>query len=892
MKGKLKKLAAIVLSMALMCSGMSAFADSTVNLVSGIVPTQNKTSSTGTLSTVTDGVKSHGNSGTCWFTRADYHYSATDPIALIFDLGSAKKVGKVVVTGSTSYTSSDVSYSLAKNYNILYSNDNSTWTIAKAVRDNEDYESVSTFSNITAQYWKIAVLFESQTSGERARICEIEMYEGEDYVVEEPTVNMVTGMTEIFDTEALSLSATASCESSEVTSVGFYNGTTKLADGVLTDGVWTAEATGLTAGEYFVTAKAETAAGGTAETSSVRMRVHTDSYTNIAKNKELTLTNVSGTTNPDCLVDGNTKSSSSPYVWATNQSYSSTNPLGATATIDLASGFDNEFLVRNITVYSAYGDTSTSSGGLSAFSLYYYHNDEWVLATSVTDAANKYTYVFPSEVVASKIKLVSEQSTTFRMREIEVSGKLHTATLEKTKTEIVDENGDTIDIFTAGALVYASASVTNIGEEDADITAILAVKENDGTLLAADLVRKETGIGATEKYSLGVEIPEDAQNARLELYWLDMATLSSWFDTEYYKSKELSPYSSDELVVSVESNGFKVYVKGSDEYSNNYVQYNFRHVEDEKINADLYRVYEAYAAERTGEDTFVSAMDGAKLLSNGELEFAVRELIDGAAADDFIGGFHGDENLTAVSLKLDGETVDLDTTGVYTCAEVEFVQESVISKRSQEDAANHIKSYTVDKNGIVLDQQVEWLSSIVLDDSYLCMLPVYRLHGDFQVTDYVRYIQDGKTVTYYAGDNVTTTTSPVAGVYEATVYSSTNGYSAYTKFIPGEGVNSDSTKFHIWVRDANDTKLYFRAHDGETTTVGEVWNWQNVYKLDLADANASASSASLLCSSEYDVNERAEVYVTTDIAADRVDIYDGAEKLGSAVLTEDGYFFA
>lgn len=426
MKGKLKRLAAAAVSAALLCQAIPAFAEEVTNVASGITPTQTLSStSTGNLSTLTDGIKGDGTSSTSWFLRADYHYSQNP--ALIFDLGSPVKVSSFVVTGSTKSandTTATKDYALAVNYDISYSDNGSDWTTAAEVRGNTNYENVTEIADITARYWKIFVIFESKTSGERARICEIEIYgvEGEKgEVAEVPQVSMTEETTELEEGETVTVSAEASCESSEIKTVEFYNGTTKLADGALSDGVWTAELSGLAAGEYLVTAKATTEAGGIGESDSMRVRVHSDSYTNIALNKATTAEHGSTADSyPEALVDGITDQGNGIYKWNANTA----NAKNAWAEIDLASGIDNLFLINSITVRSAYADTS-STDILTDFTLSYYDGSEWLEAVKVEDAGNTYTYNFDTAVPATKVKLVSNQTSGFRVREIEVVGKLY-----------------------------------------------------------------------------------------------------------------------------------------------------------------------------------------------------------------------------------------------------------------------------------------------------------------------------------------------------------------------------------------------------------------------------------------------------------------------------------
>jgi hypothetical protein len=113
------------------------------------------------------------------------------------------------------------------------------------------------------------------------------------------------------------------------------------------------------------------------------------------------------------------------------------------------------------------------------------------------------------------------------------------------------------------------------------------------------------------------------------------------------------------------------------------------------------------------------------------------------------------------------------------------------------------------------------------------------------------------------------------------------------QFIPETVCTAYPTEFFFQVREsANDTKVYIGNYNDNTQVEeGSIWKWRNIYKLDLAGASASAS-ASVVCSNEYTVNERAAAYVITDVEnAERTDIYDGTTKLCEATLTEDGYFF-
>ena len=426
MKVKLRKLASLALTAAMLCSGLTAAAEETVNLALGVVPTQSMVSSaTGSLSAVTDGIKGSGDANTAWTVRGDYHNTTSTPPALIFDLGAECSISKVAVTGSTNYTSAQPYYALPKNYDVAYSADGSGWTTAAEVRNNTSYESISEFPAVAARYWRIDVLLETTSADERARICEVEIFGtketsgGED--AEKPSVSMTEQTAELNEGETILLSAQASCESSEVTAVEFYDGTKKLANAALTDGLWSAPASDLSAGEHFITARAVTAAGGSAESDSMRTRVHSGSYSNIALGKIVNADHgITSDSWPDALVDGIKNQGSGQYKWIASAAYAK----GAYAEIDLASGIDNTFLIKSITVYSAYADVSTTDL-LTDFTLSYYDGNDWIDAAEVTGAGSVYTYGFDTAVPAVKVRLTSNMTKTFRVRELEVEGILY-----------------------------------------------------------------------------------------------------------------------------------------------------------------------------------------------------------------------------------------------------------------------------------------------------------------------------------------------------------------------------------------------------------------------------------------------------------------------------------
>lgn len=812
--------------------------DTTTNWCRDLPPTLDKASTSGAneeekaaqralqAASLVNGKVESGNSNTSWTIRGDYHKPSA---SATFDLGAERKIGKWVITGASSYKAL-----YPVNFDILSSADGMSYTTVTEVRDNADYAATIEFSNVTARYWKLIVYF---TATEQYRISEIEMYGGQDVYVPviPPVVTMQEpiNMTQLAAGETLSLSARASCESADIKSVTFLSGETVLAEAAYdsASGLWKADARNVAYGNYTIAAKAvseqneETVSGG------IRVRVHGTGVYNVALGNEVT-PSIAGNqnTNPNALTDGKNDNADVPFRWYMGATDAQN---GVSADIDLDGGFDNLYSLESIKIYS--GDPKKDyEEKLTDFTIYTWDGEKWAELIAAAENGNmEWEYTLPSPVKTGGIRLYVKQNNAFAIKEMEVMGSRADG-LKKTATVVTDgSTGKEIKTLEKGTVIHAEAEILNAATDEsktADVMSLLAVKNGDGKVLAATCDSKTIGIGAAETFALRINCPE-GNDMYGEVFWFDAHTLAPLFPKNIIRSKE-KEYSEDELVVSVTGTGFDVYIKGTEAYDKDYVRIPFKHTVNENTNADLYRIINAYAVERTGDTAFTQTIQ-APLLSTGELELAMREIENGVAADDFIGGYHGDEILSKVTLKVDGAEVDLTKAASYKGTKVEFVQEAAINKcnKPSEIVANHTKSYVIDKNGITLDQTLDWVDSITLVSFYPCMFPVYRYDGKTQVTDYITYETGGKKVVYDTRENKSYNMSPISDVFEATVYSETNGYSAYVKYIPKEGL--DNHIFFFQMRDAGDTKIYFGANMNNVPKAGEHWAWTSIYRFDV-----------------------------------------------------------
>lgn len=154
-----------------------------------------------------------------------------------------------------------------------------------------------------------------------------------------------------------------------------------------------------------------------------------------------------------------------------------------------------------------------------------------------------------------------------------------------------------------------------------------------------------------------------------------------------------------------------------------YYNVNFVHGVYKTANYDIWRLNKMVAV----DDTLKKRYD---ITNTGEFEAAIR-LKD---RTDFCGGTqHGDEMLTAVEFSIDGERIDISAIKDYRAfTEMKIVRDSLFYDPADHTTqiATHRVEYIINKNGIKIQQQVNWTANAVCDTSYLAMFPVLRTTTD------------------------------------------------------------------------------------------------------------------------------------------------------------------
>lgn len=268
-------------------------------------------------------------------------------------------------------------------------------------------------------------------------------------------------------------------------------------------------------------------------------------------------------------------------------------------------------------------------------------------------------------------------------------------------------------------------------------------------------------------------------------------------------------------------------------------------------NCSFYRIREAHLGRLFGED-FQSV---CRVLQSGEIGFAFRE--DGSG--DFVGGFHGDEQVMALALSGDGGEIALDLPSFGAYREVRFSETSRIDRCNTptEPLCLHTQVYTVTGDTVALSQRVEWIGNAgLLTSVFMPMVTVQRQDPRFperRITDTLTFFDDAgnavatlDTTPYGAEPTEGLSSHPLRGTSAVRVMATgresgvcIEGGIAHRPGSPLAG----NTRISVWPRYGHDldSKVYFDIAAGKSPKKGEVWeadvfyrirmtNWQDAYR--------------------------------------------------------------
>ena len=149
---------------------------------------------------------------------------------------------------------------------------------------------------------------------------------------------------------------------------------------------------------------------------------------------------------------------------------------------------------------------------------------------------------------------------------------------------------------------------------------------------------------------------------------------------------------------------------------------NFMKVVDNNRNSNCWRLGTLDLYKRIGNE-FMIYKSG--IIISGEWECAIRE----SGAEDFMGGnAHGDEQLLEISADLDGSPLDLSSSFIATGSSLKIDRHSLLNRCNTpgDNVIDHIVSYSITPESIIIHQTAQWLQDMVIENSYLLMCPIAR----------------------------------------------------------------------------------------------------------------------------------------------------------------------
>ncbi len=283
------------------------------------------------------------------------------------------------------------------------------------------------------------------------------------------------------------------------------------------------------------------------------------------------------------------------------------------------------------------------------------------------------------------------------------------------------------------------------------------------------------------------------------------------------------------IILKVYNEGFDVYVKCKS--SNKYLKHHFLHIKETDINANLYRIVTSHAV-YFEDGTEKALYDSNIVVANGEWECAIKEV----GAQDFFGGFHGDENLIEVSLFADKKEITLDKEYECECDEIIFYQKAYLNRCDTigDNVAYHIKRYVITYDGgIAIDQSVEWIKDVNLECGFLGMLPVMRDSGSYQITDRALAL-DGPNKDVLCDVSDISSKTVISELNENTsrvkLYGEKSGFSVVVTHLLSP--NLEGKHFYLKIRPW-DNKFYFRCCSSVTAKKGDLWRSYTHYDFDI-----------------------------------------------------------
>lgn len=336
------------------------------------------------------------------------------------------------------------------------------------------------------------------------------------------------------------------------------------------------------------------------------------------------------------------------------------------------------------------------------------------------------------------------------------------------------------------------------------------------------------------------------KSSEIELEEGDIITISCIVQSDvsstivyFYETKPISPDSpggggtvamckcqyTNNLTVCAGQGGLHIYLP----QSNGYADWQFVHSVRDTSNCDTWRIAMCTMVDNELNHVQAITTEGA------EWEMALR-IKD---RPDFTGGFaHGDEIYSSLITFVDGRYVDITSlTDLTNFNELKIIVNSTCydPNDSVTIAFYHSKELIWTKDGLTVNQRVEWLNDYDLASCYLAMMPPLKYLNE----DNTKIVTD----TFYTNTNYIPTTIPTSDNFSVTykapvptkacVFGTSSGITC-TMSIPKYVTTYEKGYYFLLTDNSsnNYNKMYFSiAQLGDSVTAGTIWDTTTCYNI-------------------------------------------------------------
>lgn len=248
-----------------------------------------------------------------------------------------------------------------------------------------------------------------------------------------------------------------------------------------------------------------------------------------------------------------------------------------------------------------------------------------------------------------------------------------------------------------------------------------------------------------------------------------------------------------------------------------FIRYDFKHDVDASINADVWRINNAFHV----DDDYSTL---SQLTTSGEWECALHL----SGRDDFSGGIaHGDEIVQEITFIVDGNamsTSDLSTMKDFSILRIVELSKLYDPADHTTEICVHGSEHIFTKDGLTINQNIIWSGTFETTTCYLAMFPPKKNGDDkvFMDTNYaLETLPASNYRNVYPGAKSVSIISDIAhfcGTFEVPKYMDESGGNV------------------LWILDnggGNYHKMYYVVTTGKSVSNGELWKTQTKYRLDV-----------------------------------------------------------